>query len=42
MYQQNNHKRSDLTNLVIDEELIKLALREIITAQDINSPFYLC
>jgi len=41
MYQQNNHKREDLTNLVIDEELVQLALRECVTAHDVNSMFYL-
>jgi len=41
MYQQNNHTRSDLTNLVMDEELVQLALRECVTAHDVNSMFYL-
>jgi hypothetical protein len=41
MYQENNHKRADLTNLVMDEEFKQLVLFHCVSAQDINSPWWL-
>lgn len=34
-------KRKEFTNIILNDELKELAFKEMITAQDINSPFYL-
>lgn len=36
-----NFNKEDFTNLILDGELIDLALNQIVTAHDPNSPFYL-
>ena len=40
-FDYNNCGKNEFTNIILDEELKKLVYKEIIIAQDINSPFYL-
>ena len=40
-YSENNICKNEFTNIILDEEFKKLVYKEIITAQDVNSPFYL-
>jgi hypothetical protein len=40
-YSENNICKNEFTNIILDEELKKLVYKEIVMAQDVNSPFYL-
>lgn len=41
-YSENNLScKNEFTNIILDEELKKLVFKELIIAQDVNSPFYL-